>query len=692
MRRSESLLRWGANRPVLCTLMLLAAIAGIPLAVRALEVDEPNARDRQIVRTIAKRMKLFHLSNHDMDDEISKKGFQLYLKSLDPSKMYFYQSDVDEFAASEDKLDDLAKSGDLSLAFAIFNRFLQRIDERLVVINQLIESEHDFTVDESMNTDADKMEYAKTPEELKDRWRKRIKYSMLVEKSEATDLEEAKDKLHRRYNSFAKRMGQFDGEEVTELFLTSLTTAYDPHSTYFSQSTFDNFMIQMRLNLEGIGASLQSEDGVTVVKRIVPGGAADRHGKIKVEDRIVSVGQGESGEMVDVADMKLDDVVALIRGAAGTTVRLGVMPEGSSEIKTYSIVREKIELKDSEAQGQVFDAGTKSDGSAYKIGVIDLPSFYSDMEGARLGLADYKSTTRDVRRVLEEFKKDGVDAVVLHLRSNGGGSRPDAVDCTGFFIHQGPVVQVKNSVGDKERLDDETPGMSWDGPLVVVTSKFSASASEILAGAIQDYKRGLIVGDTATHGKGTVQQLRDVGRIIFPIAAQTPQNYGALKVTMQQFYRPSGDSTQKRGVLADVVLPSISDQMDVGEADLQHALEFDQIEKAEFNVYPFVNAEIVNEVRAKSDQRINGSEDFAELMSDIERYKVQKDRKTVTLNEAKFLEQRKEFDAEKQDEETLEQQINKDSTNIERTFYLDEVLAITVDYLEALSGKKIASK
>ncbi|MEC8433476.1 MAG: PDZ domain-containing protein, partial [Planctomycetota bacterium] len=338
-------------------LLLISAVICTPLAIRALEVDEPNAQDRQIVRTIAKRMKLFHLSNQDMDDDISKKGFQLYLKSLDPSKMYFYQSDIDEFGASADELDDLAKSGDLSFAFAVFNRFLKRIEERLVVINQLIESEHDFTLDEVMMTDSDELEFAKNPAELKDRWRKRIKYSMLVEKSEETANEDAKNKLHRRYTSFAKRMNQFDAEEVTELFLTSLTTAYDPHSTYFSQSTFDNFMIQMRLNLEGIGASLQSEDGVTVVKRIVPGGAADRNGKLKVEDRIVSVGQGDEGEMVDVADMKLDDVVAMIRGAAGTTVRLGVMPEGSNEIKTYPIVREKIELKDSEAQGQVFDAG-----------------------------------------------------------------------------------------------------------------------------------------------------------------------------------------------------------------------------------------------------------------------------------------------------------------------------------------------
>ena len=638
MRRFGRLMKFGGNRPYLTAVMMTAVLVAIPLVVGALELGEPKFQDRQVVRTIARRMRLFHLSNQDMDDEISQRGLKLYLKSLDPSKLYFYQSDVDEFSAWSDKLDDLAKAGDLSFAFSVFNRFVQRIDERLVVINQLIESDHDFSVDESLVTDADDVSYAKTPEELKDRWRKRIKYSLLVLKTEETSDEEARDKLHRRYNSFAKRMKQFDEEEVTELFLTSLTTAYDPHSTYFSKSTFDNFMIQMRLNLEGIGASLQSEDGVTVVKRIVPGGAADTHGKLKVEDRVVSVGQGESGEMVDVADMKLDDVVALIRGAAGTVVRLGVMPEGTSEIKTYSIVREKIELKDSEAQGEIFEAGKKSDGTAYRIGVIDLPSFYSDMEGARLGLEDYKSTTRDVRNVLESFKRQGVDAVVLDLRSNGGGSLPESVDCTGLFIDKGPVVQVKDSAGDKEQLDDETQGMSWDGPLVVLTSKFSASASEILAGAIQDYKRGLIVGDTATHGKGTVQQLRDVGRIIFPIASTVPQDYGALKVTMQQFYRPSGDSTQMRGVLADVILPSISDHMDVGESDLQYALEFDQIEKAKFDAYPFVSSDLVAELREKSAERIKGSDDFIRVNSDIKRYMEQKQRKTVTLNEAKFLE------------------------------------------------------
>ena len=692
MLRSEQLQRFGGKRPVLSACVLSAVLVAIPLVAAAFELGDPKFQDRQVVRTISQKMRLYHLSNRDMDDEISKRGLHLYLKSLDPSKLYFYDSDVKEFEQWENELDDLAKKGDLKKAFEIFNLFLKRVDERLVVINELIEMEHDFTVDESMVTDADELEYAKTPEELKDRWRKRIKYSFLVEKSEETAIEKAKEKLHRRYSSFAKRMAQFDEEEVTELFLTSLTSSYDPHSTYFSKTTFDNFMIQMRLNLEGIGASLQSVDGVTVVKRIVPGGAADKNGKLKVEDRVVSVGQGDSGEMVDVADMKLDDVVGMIRGPAGTTVRLGVMPEGSNEIKTYPIVREKIELKDSEAQGQIFEAGTKSDGTPYRIGVIDLPSFYSDMEGARAGLADYRSTTRDVRKVLESFKQQGVDGVVLDLRSNGGGSLPEAVDCTGLFIDQGPVVQVKNSLSEPEQLNDETPGMSWDGPLVVVTSKFSASASEILAGAIQDYNRGLIVGDTATHGKGTVQQLRDVGRIIFPIAATVPQDYGALKVTMQQFYRPSGDSTQKRGVLADIVLPSISDHMDVGESDLQYALEFDQIAKADYTKLDAVNKDIVSELRSKSAERVGESEDFVKLNRDIERYTEQKARKTVTLNEAKFLEQRKEFDADKQDEETIENQINSDSTNIERTFYLEEVLSITVDYIEALGAQKIARR
>ncbi|MEZ6105538.1 MAG: carboxy terminal-processing peptidase [Pirellulaceae bacterium] len=688
MRRTELGSRAVGRRSMTTGLLLSLSLACVPFVVWSFELGEPTFQDRQISKAIASRMPLYHLSNRVMDDEISREGLHLLIKGLDPQKLYFYKSDIEEFEQSGDRLDDFAKAGDLSFAFTVFNRFLTRIEERLVTINELVDMQHDYTVREEMVTDPDLLDYPASPEEARDRWRQRIKYSFLLLKAEGTEGAEAQDKLRRRYMSFARRMEQFDAEEVTEMFLTALTTAYDPHSTYFSKTTYENFLIQMRLNLEGIGASLQSEDGVTVIKRIVPGGAADKLGLIHVEDKIVSVGQGETGEMIDVADMKLDDVVAMIRGPAGTVVRLGIMHDASNEMKTYSIVRERIELRDSEAQSDVFEAGTKPDGTPYRVGVINLPSFYADMEAARRGVEEYKSTTRDVARLLGEFREQNVDAVVLDLRTNGGGSLPEAVDCTGLFIDQGPVVQVKDSTGSSEVLSDDHPGVAWDGPLVVVTSKFSASASEILAGAIQDYNRGLIVGDTATHGKGTVQSLMDVGRFLFRLA-QPPDNYGALKVTMQQFYRPSGDSTQQRGVLADIVLPAISDHMPVGESDLEHALEFDKIAEADFDRVNMVSADLVAQLREQSTARVGQSEDFQDVETDIERYREQKARKTVSLNEEEFFARRAEFDADKEDEETIQEQVNNPGA-IKRDFYLDEVLAITVDYVQSLSGQPIA--
>ena len=386
-------------------------------------------------------------------------------------------------------------------------------------------------------------------------------------------------------------MHQTDTEDVVEMYITAITSSFDPHTSYMSKGTFENFLIQMGLELEGIGATLQgTDDGYTVIKNIVPGGAAATQGGLKVEDKIVAVGQGdEEGkrtdsklladhgtDFVDATGMKLDDVVGMIRGKAGTVVRLSVMSENEEELHTVIIVREKIKLEDSAAHGAIFDEGIKPDGTPNRIGVIELPSFYADMGGNGFG---GRSTTTDVKKILGDFKKKGVDAVVLDLRSNGGGSLREAIDCTGLFIDLGPVVQVKDSRGKVQTHNDEISGMAWDGPLVVLTSKFSASASEILAGAVQDYNRGLVVGDTTTHGKGTVQSLMNLNQYLYNVK-NPPNVLGALKITMQQFYRPNGDSTQKRGVISDVVLPSITDKMDVGESDLDYPVEFDRISPA----------------------------------------------------------------------------------------------------------------
>ncbi|MGD9637402.1 MAG: carboxy terminal-processing peptidase, partial [Pirellulales bacterium] len=443
-----------------------------------------------------------------------------------------------------------------------------------------------------------------------------------------------------------------------------------------------------RLELDGIGASLRSEDGYTTVHNIIPGGAADTDGRLKTGDKIVGVGQGDSGPMEDIVDMKLNDVVEKIRGKRKTVVRLEVDPADESERKTYTITRDRIELKDSEARSEIIKRGTKPDGQPYQIGVIQLPSFYMDMDGARLGLPTYKSTTRDVRRLLDEFNQKGVDAVVIDLRWNGGGSLTEAVNMTGLFIDTGPVVQVKGPDGRIDPYQDPEAGMVWKGPLVVMINKFSASASEIFAGAIQDYGRGVVIGDHSTHGKGTVQQLYDLGNALF--RAGGAKNLGALKMTIQQFYRPGGDSTQNRGVVSDIELPSLTTQLEVGESDLDYAMKFDQVQPLPHDMYHMVDGQMVQGLRNLSQQRVDKADFFAREKRRIQRYEEQKDSKTVTLNKEKFLAERKEMNADKEEEEIYDDLSDPNRPVFRMDDYDKEALDITVDYLNMLGGHKIA--
>jgi len=692
--------------------LLLTMTSGVvvlsPAKLQA-ELKGPEATDRQVTLVVSSLLRREHLSKHGLDDEISRRGMDNFLDSLDPMKVYFTQADVDEFMENREKLDDMVRRGDISYAYTIFNRFLKRIDERMELVEEFLNAEHDFTVDENVVVDPDAARYAKNDEEVRNRWRKRIKFDLLrLEIDEEMSRDEAIEKLRRRYTSFAKRMHQTDHDELLERYLTAITTGFDPHTTYMSPSTLENFDISMKLNLEGIGAALMVEDGYTIVTKVIPGGAADRHGqehpgeRLQPQDRIVSVGQGTEGEMVETLDMKLSDVVQMIRGKADTVVRLGVIPDGETKTKIYTITRAKVELKDSEARARVREFGKKPDGSPFKVGIIDLPSFYMDMKGAREGLADYKSTTRDVRKILRDgytgadgkhhasFKEQGVDALILDLRRNGGGSLTEAINLTGLFIDQGPVVQVKDADDRVQHYDDLDRGIAWDGPLVVVTSKFSASASEILAGAIQDYRRGIVVGDPATHGKGTVQSLLDLGSQLF--RAPNAPNLGALKITMQQFYRPNGDSTQKRGVLADVSLPSITANMDIAESDLDFAIEFDRVSAAEYEPYDMVNEPIVKSLRQLSAERRSKDEEFIERMADIEKYIEQKERKVMPLHIEAFKAQREELNKDEEEEEQIKEQTEGDEKIFEQDYYNDEILAITRDYVTLLKENKVAKR
>ena len=725
-----------SNRKVVCGRCKMAAIAAVlglfittatsyaqqDIKQEPVQLTRPTVDQGLSARVVAALMEQMHLSKLPLDDTISERAFERYIKVLDPLKDYFLQSDIEEFTVFEKQIDDKVQVGNFEIALVIFRRFLERVDQRTQLALQMIDQPHDFTLDETIVTDADLLTFAKTDDETREKWRKRVKYSLLVlrsakeisdqkkkekeaAKESSADIEEdpkpvvtrkkdpPEEMLRKRYTAFSRRMHQLDTEDVIERYITAVTTSFDPHTTFMSRKTYENFIIQIGLELEGIGATLQgTDDGYTTIKAVVRGGAAFKQGGLKVEDKIHAVGQGEEDgtkldatlvakhgtEFIDVAGMKLDDVVGMIRGKAGTTVRLSVMSE-DGDLHTVNIVREKIKLEDQAARGEIFEEGKNADGSARKLGVIELPSFYADFSGG-----DGRSTTRDVRKIIDDFNSKGVDGLVLDLRMNGGGSLPEAIDLTGLFIDLGPVVQVKDPLGRIEELSDEAAGMAWKKPLIVLTSKFSASASEILAGAIQDYGRGIVVGDTTTHGKGTVQSLRNLSEILSKVRG-VPSKHGALKITTAQFYRPNGDSTQKRGVLSDLVLPSITDNMEgIAEADLDFPVEFDRVRRAAFSPVTMVNPDMIRSLQGKSAARVGASKDFMKLNGKIAKYVEQKKLKTVSLNAEKFKARRKELNADDEDKNLIEDQLDSDN-RIEREFYLDEVLRITSDYVDLLS-------
>ena len=681
-------------------------IAQVVTNPRVEEMTSARPADRQIIMGVARIMRDQHLSKHKLDDEISTRAFDSYLKTFDPLKMYFLQSDIDSFASNREKIDDFAAKGDMNFAIQVFKTFVKRMDERVMMAQEEIDREHDFTIDEQLPIDRDVVTYPKDDVEARDRMRRQIKYSLLVErekmrmmKEKNTDEktrqeqiardgdpnEDPRQRLHRRYRTLAKRWHQLDADELLETYVTALTTSFDPHTTFMSAKTLENFRILMGLHLEGIGAQLMSEDGYTKLTSIVPGGAADKDGRLKTGDRIISVGQGEDGPLADVIDMKLDDVVSQIRGNAGTVVRLGVMPASGGELQIVNITRAKINLEDSAARSEIVTQGAKADGTPLRYGYIDLPSFYLDMEAAREN-TEGRSTTNDLRNILAKFKSEKVDAVVLDLSRNGGGSLTEAISATGLFIDRGPVVQVKDPTGQVTVYDDQDGDVEWTGPLVVMTSKESASASEIFAGAIQDYKRGIIVGDPTTHGKGTVQSLQDLGQVLLGLE----RKMGALKLTIQQFYLPDGKSTQRQGVLSDIVLPALTASFDNSEADLDYALPNDQVQRAKHNDYKMVDSNILAQLRAKSAERVKASASFDRLMRRIELYRQQKDEDFVSLNLEKFLKRREEIDAEQEEEDKiLNQQLPKKEV-FHKDYYHEEVLNISRDYIEAVAGLELA--
>ncbi len=642
----------------------------------------PGKDDKLLAQMVCEILQQGHVTRPMIGAEMSRRLFYRFLKDLDPGKVYFVKNDIDEFKKHETELDDMLLKGDVSFAYKVYARLLERIDQRLKLIDELADSKFDFSVKEFMDTDTAKMEYAANDKELAERWRKRIKFDLLRERlgTKPPPEAEAKKKVRDRYHSFARRMKQLDNYDLMEMYLSSLAASLDPHGAYMSPTTLDDFEISMRLSLQGIGAVLREENGQTTIVEIVPGGAAAKDGRLKPNDKIIAVAQGD-GKYVDLQDMRLRDAVKLIRGAKGTNVELKVVPAGKLEPIVYTLTRQQIEIKSQAARYEIVEDGKKADGKPYRIGVIDLPSFYGASPGKDGG--EIKGASEDIRRILKELTAKGVDGVILDMRNNPGGLLREAVALAGLFIDQGPVVQVKDPSAGIKRLNDPEKGVVYDGPLMVLVSRHSASASEIVAATLQDYGRALIVGDSATHGKGTVQAVIDLGD---QLRIPRPGKLGALRLTMQQFYRVNGDGTQNRGVLSDIVLPSLSEYLSTPEKDMEHALPFDRVKAVDHEAVGMVNPEMIAKLKARSAERVKASKDFAKLAKDIERVKGLRERKQVPLNEQDLKAQMSKEEAEDADPEKSglppEPKGDNATYKFQRNFSTAEILKIMEDVIQ----------
>src|ERR1022692_53918 len=562
-----------------------------------------------------------------LDDRLSSLILDRYLDAIDGGRSYFYASDIAEFERYRYTLNDAIKAGDMEPAFAIFRRYQQRSRERMQYALQLLAIKPDFDVDESYNFDREKEPWPANAAEMNELWRKRVKNDALSLLIAGKQWPESVEVLRKRYERVAKRMDQSKPDDVFEAFMNAFVLSLDPHSNYFSARNSEEYNIQMSLSYEGIGASLQLTDDYVTVIDVIAGGPAAVSGKLSANDRITAVGEGKTGELVDVIGWRLDDVVQKIRGPGGTLVRLQLLPAGAapgSAQKVIEFTRNRVSLE-AQASHKAMRTVTRN-GRDVKVGIITVPSFYQDYDASRAGAKDFRSTTRDVQRLIGELRKEGAEVLIMDLRANGGGYLPEAESLTGLFIDRGPVVQLRDTTGRIEVDDDPDPAIFYTGPLIVLVDRFSASASEIFAGAIQDYGRGLIIGQQ-TYGKGTVQNAHPLNYTIF---GRKP-DLGQLNVTIGKYYRITGESTQDRGVTPDILLPSLIDANEVGESTRDRALPWDHIEPAGFKVEGDLKP-LAGTLQKLHDERTADSADFRYLHDDIAALEAMRNQKTLSLN------------------------------------------------------------
>lgn len=613
---------------------------------------KPTRTQEQVEQFATQFLSYHHYQKFKLDDSFSSKVWDNFLKDVDGGHSYFTQSDIDTFEKYRDGIDEDLLAGELSAPFEVFNLYRKRYKERHEFIMALLDKPFDFTADESYETDREKTPWAKSSTELDDVWRKIVKSQVLDLKLSGSKDSATIATLKDRYKRWEGRISKWRADDVFQSFMNAFSETIDPHTNYMIPSTAAQFNIEMSQSVEGIGASLRNEGDYVMIAEIIPGGPLFKSGKATKNDRIVAVAQGENSPYQDIVGWLTDDAVKLIRGTKGTVVRIKLLPgdaPAGSVTKELRLVREKVKLEEAVAKGTIVPM--KQNGKDYKIGMIDIPMFYRDFEDARKG-GDFQSTTKDVKRFLNEFKTKGVDGVMIDLRNNGGGSLTEAINLTGLFITKGPVVQRRDNNGSVDVESDTDAELVYSGPLVILQNRFSASASEIFAGAIQDYKRGLIVGEQS-FGKGTVQQLVDLDQFLLaPRTASTDkkaavgfdqkERYGQLKLTTEKFYRITGNSTQRKGVLADINLPTPFDPEEMGESAQPSALPYDQIKTSEYEKTTAINEKVLARIQEKYQARLNSDPEIKQLTEDLAEYRKIKDITVISLNEAKRKQERDE--------------------------------------------------
>ncbi len=649
-RPSAKRSRWITGVAVCASAVGLAALLGAamtpPAAIPAVAALAPTDQENYVARRVSDIIAREHYRRAPLDDRLSSLILDRYLDSIDGGRSYFYASDIAEFEKYRYELDDAIKAGDVEPAFVIFRRYQLRSRERMNYAIELLAKKPDFDVDESFNFDREKEPWPANAAEMNELWRKRVKNDALSLVTAGKTWPEAADILRKRYEHVAKRMDQSKPEDVFEAFMNAFVLSLDPHSNYFSARNSEEYNIQMSLSYEGIGASLALTDDYVTVIDVIAGGPAAVSKQLAANDRITAVGEGKTGELVDVIGWRLDDVVQKIRGPGGTVVRLQLLPAGAapgSAQKVVEFTRNRVSLE-AQASHKAMRTVVRN-GREIKVGIITVPSFYQDYDASRAGAKDFRSTTRDVQRLIGELRKEGMDVLIMDLRANGGGYLPEAESLTGLFIDKGPVVQLRDTTGRVEVDDDPDPAIFYSGPMVVLVDRFSASASEIFAAAIQDYGRALIIGQQ-TYGKGTVQNAHPLNYTIF---GRKPE-LGQLNVTIGKYYRITGESTQDRGVTPDIVLPSLIDANEVGESTRDRALPWDHIDAAAFKVEGDLKP-VAASLQKLHDERTANSADFRYLHDDIAAMEAMRNQKVLSLNLKTREAERKRLEGERLERE-----------------------------------------